>query len=245
MTCNAAPAGAGKDKEPAPQRGALLRPHAVAAPPPIAPSAPPPPAAKPAAGGRRQAPMDGNEATARIAYATSDVSFIYPITPATPMGEFVDQWSIEGRKNLHGNIMHVSARALSPPPPPSPHTHTPPHIRTCRGLGVARLWCLPLRASPRPTRTPVRTPQVTEMESEAGVAGALHGALAAGALATTFTCSQGLLLMIPNMCGPACAPPRAPTRRPLGQRPHPSARLAGRAPTLPPDARAGTRLRAS
>ena len=42
--------------------------------------------------------------------------------------------------------------------------------------------------------------QVTEMESEAGVAGALHGALAAGALATTFTCSQGLLLMIPNMC---------------------------------------------
>lgn len=42
-------------------------------------------------------------------------------------------------------------------------------------------------------------PQVTEMESEAGVAGALHGALAAGALATTFTCSQGLLLMIPNM----------------------------------------------
>jgi pyruvate-ferredoxin/flavodoxin oxidoreductase len=37
------------------------------------------------------------------------------------------------------------------------------------------------------------------MESEAGVAGALHGALSAGALATTFTCSQGLLLMIPNM----------------------------------------------
>jgi pyruvate-ferredoxin/flavodoxin oxidoreductase len=42
-------------------------------------------------------------------------------------------------------------------------------------------------------------PQVTEMESEAGVAGALHGALAAGSLATTFTSSQGLLLMIPNM----------------------------------------------
>lgn len=41
--------------------------------------------------------------------------------------------------------------------------------------------------------------QVREMESEAGVAGALHGALAAGSLATTFTCSQGLLLMIPNM----------------------------------------------
>eukprot|EP00887_Chlorella_sp_A99_P003750 scaffold7.g3750.t1 len=90
--------------------------------------------------------LDGNEACARVAYATSDVSFIYPITPATPMGEMVDQWSTEGRKNLFGNVM-----------------------------------------------------QVTEMESEAGVAGALHGALAAGALATSFTCSQGLLLMIPNM----------------------------------------------
>jgi pyruvate-ferredoxin/flavodoxin oxidoreductase len=42
-------------------------------------------------------------------------------------------------------------------------------------------------------------PSVTEMQSEAGAAGALHGALAAGALATTFTASQGLLLMIPNM----------------------------------------------
>jgi pyruvate/2-oxoacid:ferredoxin oxidoreductase alpha subunit len=41
--------------------------------------------------------------------------------------------------------------------------------------------------------------KVTEMESEGGVAGALHGALAAGALATTYTCSQGLLLMIPAM----------------------------------------------
>ncbi|EFN55341.1 hypothetical protein CHLNCDRAFT_134349 [Chlorella variabilis] len=142
VTCQAAPAGPGRDKEPA--RGDLLRPHAVAAPPPPAPLAQPP-AAKPAAA-RKQAPLDGNEATSRIAYATSDVSFIYPITPATPMGEFVDQWSIEGRKNLFGNVMSV-----------------------------------------------------TEMESEAGVAGALHGALAAGALATTFTCSQGLLLMIPNM----------------------------------------------
>ena len=42
-------------------------------------------------------------------------------------------------------------------------------------------------------------PSVTEMQSEAGAAGALHGALQAGALATTFTASQGLLLMIPNM----------------------------------------------
>jgi len=44
-----------------------------------------------------------------------------------------------------------------------------------------------------------RVPSVTEMQSEAGAAGAVHGALQAGALATTFTASQGLLLMIPNM----------------------------------------------
>src|SRR5579863_4668676 len=42
-------------------------------------------------------------------------------------------------------------------------------------------------------------PDVIEMQSEGGAAGALHGALQAGALATTFTASQGLLLMIPNM----------------------------------------------
>src|SRR6266516_4013469 len=42
-------------------------------------------------------------------------------------------------------------------------------------------------------------PQVIEMQSEAGAAGAIHGALQGGALASTFTCSQGLLLMIPNM----------------------------------------------
>ena len=41
--------------------------------------------------------------------------------------------------------------------------------------------------------------QVAEMQSEAGAAGAVHGSLAAGALTTTFTASQGLLLMIPNM----------------------------------------------
>jgi pyruvate/2-oxoacid:ferredoxin oxidoreductase alpha subunit len=52
---------------------------------------------------------------------------------------------------------------------------------------------------PFPHTTWLAVVQVTEMESEAGVAGALHGALAAGSLATTFTCSQGLLLMIPNM----------------------------------------------
>ena len=44
-----------------------------------------------------------------------------------------------------------------------------------------------------------QTVAVTEMQSEAGAAGAVHGSLAAGALTTTFTASQGLLLMIPNM----------------------------------------------
>lgn len=44
-----------------------------------------------------------------------------------------------------------------------------------------------------------RTVQVTEMQSEAGAAGTVHGSLAAGALTTTFTASQGLLLMIPNL----------------------------------------------
>ena len=44
-----------------------------------------------------------------------------------------------------------------------------------------------------------RPMEVVEMQSEAGAAGAVHGALQAGALATTFTASQGLLLMIPKM----------------------------------------------
>ena len=44
-----------------------------------------------------------------------------------------------------------------------------------------------------------QTVQVTEMQSEAGAAGAVHGSLSAGALTTTFTASQGLLLMIPNL----------------------------------------------
>ena len=42
-------------------------------------------------------------------------------------------------------------------------------------------------------------PRVIEMQSEGGAAGVVHGALQAGALSTTFTASQGLLLMIPNM----------------------------------------------
>ena len=96
--------------------------------------------------GGRFACLDGNEAAARIAYALSEVIAIYPITPASPMGEAADDWSAAGRPNLWGLV-----------------------------------------------------PEVVEMQSEAGAAGALHGALQRGALATTFTSSQGLLLMIPNM----------------------------------------------
>ncbi len=90
--------------------------------------------------------MDGNEAAASIAYRLSEVIAIYPITPSSPMGEWADQWSDEGRTNIFGTV-----------------------------------------------------PKVMEMQSEGGAAGTLHGALQAGALGTTFTASQGLLLMIPNM----------------------------------------------
>ena len=90
--------------------------------------------------------MDGNEAAAYIAYKTSEVCAIYPITPSSAMGEWADEWSSEGRTNIFGEV-----------------------------------------------------PKVIEMQSESGAAGAIHGALQGGALASTFTCSQGLLLMIPNM----------------------------------------------
>ncbi len=90
--------------------------------------------------------VDGNEAAARIAHMASEVIAIYPITPASPMGEFADDWSAKGRRNLWGAV-----------------------------------------------------PGVIEMQSEAGAAGALHGAITRGALGTTFTASQGLLLMLPNM----------------------------------------------
>jgi pyruvate-ferredoxin/flavodoxin oxidoreductase len=90
--------------------------------------------------------LDGNEATARVAYQLSEVIAIYPITPSSNMGEWADQWASERRPNLWDSV-----------------------------------------------------PTVVEMQSEGGAAGAVHGALQAGALATTFTASQGLLLMIPNM----------------------------------------------
>ena len=90
--------------------------------------------------------IDGNEAVASVAHRTNEVIAIYPITPSSNMGEWADEWSAKGRKNIWGTV-----------------------------------------------------PQVTEMQSEGGAAGAVHGALQAGALTTTFTASQGLLLMIPNM----------------------------------------------
>ncbi len=92
------------------------------------------------------ATLDGNEAAARIAHALSETIAIYPITPASPMGELCDQWSAAQRQNLWGVV-----------------------------------------------------PRVIEMQSEAGAAGALHGAVTKGTLGTTFTASQGLLLMLPNM----------------------------------------------
>ena len=93
-----------------------------------------------------QETLDGNEAVARVAYRLSELIALYPITPATPMGEWADAWSAEGRPNLWG---------------------TPP--------------------------------AVVEMHSEGGAAGALHGALQTGVLATSFTASQGLLLMLPTL----------------------------------------------
>lgn len=96
--------------------------------------------------GKSERALDGNTAAAHVAYSMSDVSFIYPISPSTSMGETMDKFAAGGRKNAFGQ--------------------------------------------------PVR---VRQMQSELGSAGALHGALSGGALCTTFTCSQGLLLMIPNM----------------------------------------------
>ena len=92
------------------------------------------------------ATLDANEAVASVAYRCSELFAIYPITPSSPMGESVDEWSAQQKVNLWGHV-----------------------------------------------------PEVIEMQSEGGAAGALHGALQAGSLASSFTASQGLLLMIPNL----------------------------------------------
>ncbi|MDP8246450.1 MAG: pyruvate:ferredoxin (flavodoxin) oxidoreductase [Candidatus Hinthialibacter antarcticus] len=95
---------------------------------------------------RRMVTLDGNQAAAHVAHKTNEVCAIYPITPSSPMGEFSDQWSSEGKTNIWGVV-----------------------------------------------------PDVVALQSEGGASGSVHGALQAGALTTTFTASQGLLLMIPNM----------------------------------------------
>ncbi len=95
---------------------------------------------------RRMVTIDGNQAAAYVAHKTNEVCAIYPITPSSNMGEWADQWSAEGKKNIWGTI-----------------------------------------------------PVVSELQSEGGASGAVHGSLQTGGLTTTFTASQGLLLMIPNM----------------------------------------------
>ena len=95
---------------------------------------------------RKMKTMDGNHAAAHASYAFTEVAGIYPITPSSPMADYVDQWSAQGKKNIFGS-----------------------------------------------------TVKVMEMQSEAGAAGTVHGSLNAGAMTTTYTASQGLLLMIPNM----------------------------------------------
>ena len=90
--------------------------------------------------------IDGNEACAHISYMFTEVAGIYPITPASPMSEYVDQWSANDRKNIFGSKV-----------------------------------------------------KLVEMQSEAGAIAVVHGALQTGTLASTYTASQGLLLMIPSM----------------------------------------------
>ncbi len=95
---------------------------------------------------RKKLSMDGNQAAAHVSYAFTEVAGIYPITPSSPMAEYTDKWSADGRKNIFGQQVRV-----------------------------------------------------VEMQSEGGAAGTVHGSLSAGAFTTTYTASQGLLLMIPNM----------------------------------------------
>ena len=95
---------------------------------------------------RKMVTIDGNQACTHVAYATSEVITIYPITPSSPMAAEADAKATGMQKNIWGSV-----------------------------------------------------PVVTQMQSEGGVAGSLHGSLATGSLCTTFTASQGLLLMIPNM----------------------------------------------
>ncbi len=53
---------------------------------------------------RRMEMMDGNQAAASVAHKVSEVIAIYPITPSSPMGEFADDWSAVGQKNIWGSV---------------------------------------------------------------------------------------------------------------------------------------------
>ena len=52
-------------------------------------------------------PMDGNTAAAYTSYAFTEVAGIYPITPSSPMADYIDQWAQEGRKNIFGQTVNV------------------------------------------------------------------------------------------------------------------------------------------
>ncbi|GAH31698.1 unnamed protein product [marine sediment metagenome] len=52
--------------------------------------------------------MDGNMAAAYVAYAFTEVAAIYPITPSSTMGEYVDEWAAHGKKNMFGQVVSVS-----------------------------------------------------------------------------------------------------------------------------------------
>ena len=56
---------------------------------------------------RKMKSMDGNNAAAHVSYAFSEVAAIYPITPSSPMADFVDQWSANGLKNIFGTRVKV------------------------------------------------------------------------------------------------------------------------------------------
>ena len=61
--------------------------------------------------------MDGNTAAAHVSYAFTEVAGIYPITPSSPMADYVDQWSAQGRKNVFGStvkVMEMQSEAVLP-----------------------------------------------------------------------------------------------------------------------------------
>lgn len=57
---------------------------------------------------RKAKTMDGNNAAAHVSYAFTEVAGIYPITPSSPMADYVDQWSAQGLKNIFGTTVKVA-----------------------------------------------------------------------------------------------------------------------------------------